>query len=91
MVVVTFSGVPMLGGMVVCGRTGWILVVTKTSLTREATKLDFPTDSSPQTQILTEADLVSYVSWTQDKSRRSLAVIPADIVGDWTTAAVEPS
>lgn len=63
MVVVTFSGVPIPGGMVVCGKTGWIFVVTKTSLTREATRLDFPTDSSPQTQILTAAYLVSAIPW----------------------------
>jgi hypothetical protein len=42
MVVVTFSGVPMLGGIVIWGRTDWILLVTKTSLTREVMRLDFP-------------------------------------------------
>lgn len=55
MVVVTFSGVPMLGGMVIWGRTDWILFVTKTSLTSEVMRLDFPVASSPQTHILTIA------------------------------------
>ena len=53
MVVVTFSGVPMLGGMVICGRTGWILLVTNWSLTSEAMRLDLPVLSSPQTQMRT--------------------------------------
>lgn len=53
MVVVTFSGVPMVGGMVICGRTVWILLATKTSLTREAMRLDFPVPSSPHTQMRT--------------------------------------
>jgi hypothetical protein len=53
MVVVTFSGVPMVGGMVTWGRTDWILLETKTSLTSEAIWLDLPVPSSPQTQILT--------------------------------------
>lgn len=35
MVVVTLSGVPSDGGSEMGGSTGWILVVTKTSLTRE--------------------------------------------------------
>lgn len=35
MVVVTFFGVPMDGGIVICGSVGWILVVTNTSLTRD--------------------------------------------------------
>ena len=52
-VVVTFSGVPMLGGMVIWGRTGWILFVTKTSLTRLVTRLDLPVPSSPQRQTRT--------------------------------------
>lgn len=54
-VVVTFSGVPMVGGIVICGRTDWILFVTKTPLTREVMRLDFPVPSSPQTQIRTAA------------------------------------
>lgn len=54
MVVVTFSGVPMLGGIVIWGRTDWILLVTKTSLTREVIRLDFPVPSSPQTQMRTD-------------------------------------
>ena len=58
-VVVTFSGVPMLGGMVICGRRGWILVVTKASLTRPVIRLDFPTPSSPQTQMRTKSRVSS--------------------------------
>lgn len=54
-VVVTFSGVPILGGIVICGRTDCILLVTKTSLTKEVMRLDFPVPSSPQTHIRTEA------------------------------------
>jgi hypothetical protein len=42
----------MLGGIVICGRTDWILF-TKTSLTSEVIRLDFPVPSSPHTQILT--------------------------------------
>jgi hypothetical protein len=42
----------MLGGMDIRGKTDWILFVTKTSLTREVMRLDFPTPSSPQTQII---------------------------------------
>jgi len=42
----------MLGGVVICGRTDWILF-TKTSLTSEVIRLDFPVPSSPHTQILT--------------------------------------
>ncbi len=53
MVVVTFSGVPMVGGMVTCGSTDWILLATKTSLTSEAIREDLPVPSSPQTQIRT--------------------------------------
>lgn len=52
-VVVTFSGVPMLGGMVICGRTDWILLLMNWSLTSEAMRLDFPVPSSPQTQMRT--------------------------------------
>lgn len=55
MVVVTFSGLPLVGGMVTWGRTDWILLATKTSLTSEAIRLDFPVPSSPQTQIRTAA------------------------------------
>lgn len=58
-VVVTFSGVPMEGGMVIWGRTDWILCVTKTSLTSEVMRLDFPVPSSPQTQMRT---VLSYLS-----------------------------
>lgn len=53
MVVVTFSGVPMLGGIVIWGRVGWILVVTKTSLTRDAMMELFPTSASPHTHMRT--------------------------------------
>ena len=52
-VVVTFSGVPMLGGIVICGNTDWILFVTKTSFTSDVTRLDLPVPSSPQTHIRT--------------------------------------
>jgi hypothetical protein len=45
--------VVMLGGIVICGRTDWILLLTKTSLTREAMRLDLPVPSSPQTQMRT--------------------------------------
>jgi hypothetical protein len=41
---------------VIWGRTDWILLVTKTSFTREVMRLDFPVPSSPQTQILTRDD-----------------------------------
>lgn len=54
MVVVTFSGVPILGGMVIWGRTDWILFVTKTSFTKEVIRLDFPAPSSPHTQMRTD-------------------------------------
>lgn len=53
MMVVTLSGVPSVGGSVTCGRTGWILAVTKTSLTREVIIELFPTPSSPHTHIRT--------------------------------------
>lgn len=61
MVVVTFSGVPMVGGRVMGGSTAWILFATNTSLTREAIRLDLPEPSSPHTQIRTgraKAELV---------------------------------
>ena len=48
MTVVTFSGVPIVGGIVICGNVGWILLVTKVSLTSEVMRLDFPDPSSPQ-------------------------------------------
>ena len=51
MVVVTFSGVPI--GMVIWGRTGWILDVTKTSLTSDVIRLDLPAPSSPHTHMRT--------------------------------------
>jgi hypothetical protein len=53
MVVVTLSGVPSVGGRVTCGRTGWILAVTKTSLTRDVMMELLPTPSSPQRHIRT--------------------------------------
>jgi hypothetical protein len=53
MVVVTLSGVPSVGGSVTCGRTGWILAVTKTSLTREVMMELLPTPSSPQRHMRT--------------------------------------
>ena len=53
MVVVTLSGVPSVGGSVTWGSTGWILAVTKTSLTSEVMMELLPTPSSPQTQIRT--------------------------------------
>ena len=53
MMVVTLSGVPRVGGSVTCGRTGCILAVTKTSLTRDVMMELLPTPSSPQTQIRT--------------------------------------
>lgn len=43
----------MLGGMVIWGRTGWILLAMNWSLTRAAIRLDLPVDSSPQTQMRT--------------------------------------
>lgn len=58
---VTFSGVPIVGGMVICGRTGWILFVTNTPLTREVIKLDLPVPSSPQTQMRTSPTLVGFM------------------------------
>ena len=53
MVVVTPSGVPMLGGMVIWGSTDWILLLMNTSLTKDAMRLDLPVPSSPQTQTRT--------------------------------------
>ena len=53
MVVVTFSGVPRVGGRVMGGRTGWRGVVTKVSLTRLVRREDLPTSSSPQIHIRT--------------------------------------
>lgn len=49
--VVIFSG----AAMVIGGSTGWILPETKTSLTSDVMRLDFPVLSSPQTTILTES------------------------------------
>lgn len=57
MVVVTFSGVPMLGGMVIWGRTGWILFVTNTSFTRLVIRLDLPVPSSPHRHMRTSIDV----------------------------------
>lgn len=73
MVVVTFSGVPMLGGMVIRGRTAWILLVIKVSLTSEVIKLDLPAPSSPQTHIRTvfhPISLVAPVSGAQEETYR---------------------
>ena len=53
MVVVTFSGVPRLGGRVMGGSTGCRREVTKVSLTREVSSELFPTDSSPHIAIRT--------------------------------------
>jgi len=52
-VVVTFSGVPILGGILIWGRQGVILFATKVSLINEVMRLDFPVPSSPQTQMRT--------------------------------------
>jgi hypothetical protein len=49
--------VPKVGGMEMGGRTGWILFVTKTSLTSDVIRLDLPVPSSPQTQTRTVAIL----------------------------------
>lgn len=56
MMVVTCSDGPTLGGRVIWGRVGWILEVTKTSLTSEVMRLDFPVPSSPHTQMRTRAE-----------------------------------
>lgn len=53
MTVVTFSGVPRVGGRVIVGRMGWILWVVKVSFTREVMREDLPVPSSPQTQMRT--------------------------------------
>ena len=53
MTVVTFSGVPMLGGRLMVGRIGWILWVVKVSLMRDVMSEDLPTPSSPQTTMRT--------------------------------------
>lgn len=58
MVVVTLCGVPRVGGMEMGGKTGWILLVTKRSLTSEVIRLDLPVPSSPQTQTRTVAMLL---------------------------------
>ena len=55
MVVLTFSGVPSVGGMVIGGRTGVIFELTKLSFTKEVSNELLPTDSSPQTHIRTVA------------------------------------
>lgn len=57
MVVVTFSGVPKVGGSVMGGRTDWILAVTKVSLTSEVRRELLPTLSSPQMHIRTALSL----------------------------------
>ena len=59
MVVVTFSGVPSVGGRVMGGRTGWRGVVTKVSLMRLVRREDLPTSSSPHMHIRTGEGLVS--------------------------------
>lgn len=53
MVVVTFSGVPKVGGRVMGGRVAWILPVTNVSLTSDVSSDDLPTASSPQMQMRT--------------------------------------
>ena len=55
-VVATFSGVPILGGIVIWGRTGWIFVVTKTSLTS-----DLGSDSQYHRMKLNGIPKVAYV------------------------------
>ena len=54
-VVVTFSGVPILGGMVIMGKTGCKPEGTNTSFTKDMIKLDLPVASSPQTHTRTSA------------------------------------
>ena len=49
----TFDGVPRVGGIVICGRTGWIFEGMNVPLTREVIRLDLPTPSSPQMAIRT--------------------------------------
>ena len=58
MMVVTFSGVPSVGGSVIVGSMGWIRWEMKVSLTREVMREDLPVPSSPQTQMRTS--MVSY-------------------------------
>ena len=53
MVVGTFSGVPSAGGSVMGGKTCWILVVTKASLTNDVSNELLPVASSPHTQTRT--------------------------------------
>lgn len=64
MVVVTFSGVPRVGGRVMGGRTAWIFAVTKVSLTREVRMELFPTLSSPQMHIRTGLSLAAFILCT---------------------------
>ena len=47
MVVVTFSGVPSVGGSVIGGSTAEILLAMKVSLMRDVRSEDLPTLSSP--------------------------------------------
>ena len=61
MVVVTFSGVPILGGIVICGRTDWILLVTNVSFTRLVMRLDLPVPSSPHRQMRTIKEVSSMI------------------------------
>lgn len=56
--VVTFSGVPRVGGIVMGGRTAWMLVV-KVSRTRLLSRLDLPTLSSPTRHTRTAHGVVS--------------------------------
>ena len=67
MVVVTFSGVPRVGGRVMGGRTGCRGVVTKVSLMRLVRREDLPTSSSPQMHIRTW--MVVSVWWCYDSAR----------------------
>ena len=60
-VVVTFSGVPGLGGIVMGGRTDMTFDETKLSRTKEAMMELFPTSGSPQTHICT-----GKVKWLAD-------------------------
>jgi hypothetical protein len=53
MTVVTFSGVPSVGGRVMVGRTGWILCAMNVSFMREVMREDLPAPSSPQTTMRT--------------------------------------
>jgi hypothetical protein len=76
-VVVTFSGVPSVGGIVICGRTGWILLLTKVSFTRHVMRLDLPLPSSPQTQIRTDGAHVSC-----GNSRLRTEALPVAMISD---------